>query len=271
MYYGLQKRGLGDLLCNYDMAKFNETNKVPLLANSWNRWVLARTTKDNPSPIDVENTLRGVFAHWFRWTVNSRPDQTGSPVDASVLYAVHAPETCAGQAGELAGNGRVNTSRHGAVDLLHPVKITNDQPLYTNAQLLVMPNGKPAKREYVDPLPTVVGPGVIWVVADFVWRGTTTSIPWPVARASTMGIRNDCAEDADWALWAAVRPPSCKTPAELTSGQKFINTLAQGAWDYNLPILLGVALVGVGVYVGLRVGGGHQRLHVSVAGGGRKH
>jgi hypothetical protein len=266
MYYATPRaRGLGDLLCNYDMEKFNRDNRVPLLANSWNRWVLARTTKDNPSPLDVENTLRGVFSHWFRWTIESRPDQTGSPIDPTVFYGLPTPETCAGQAGELKGSGRVTTTRHGAVDLLHPVKITNDQPIYGDGSLLVMPNGQSAKRDHIAPLPTIAGPGVIWVVADFVWRGTTTNIPWPVARASTMGIRNDCAEDADWALWAALRPPSCVTPAELTGGEKFISTLQQQAWDYNIPILLGVAVLGLGIYAGLQIGHGTQRLRISVA------
>jgi hypothetical protein len=49
---------IGDLGCpGVDVDEWRKRNRVPLFPGKVNRWVLVRTTRDNPTPEDLKNTL----------------------------------------------------------------------------------------------------------------------------------------------------------------------------------------------------------------------
>lgn len=57
---------VGDLFCgDVDIDAWKAKNRAPLYPEGWNRWVLLRTTEDNPSLLDLERTTRAVLAKWF--------------------------------------------------------------------------------------------------------------------------------------------------------------------------------------------------------------
>lgn len=48
-----------------DVEAFKAANRAPLYAQKWNRWVLVRTLRDDPSPDVIKDTLAAVFQRWF--------------------------------------------------------------------------------------------------------------------------------------------------------------------------------------------------------------
>ncbi len=203
---------IGDLGCmGVDLEKFRAQNRVPMYRNQWNRWILMRTTRDNPSDLDAVATMKAAFNKW------NRDERSWGPLDLLVETAI--PD------GPRAGTRAV---RIGNCDYLHAVKVSTS-PLGFPRELWprLLPAGKlPARRESVDPVPTLSTPKAIWVECAFVWRGASESVPWPVLTDSMLRPTQGCPVDADWILDSCATPPTTEpAPLERTPVQKGVEEL----------------------------------------------
>lgn len=139
---------VGDIGCSgVDVEAFKKSCRAPLRAEGWNRWLLWRTTRDEPSALDIERSTYAAFSKWFELV-----------------------ESAAGVS--LPGNGT------GKVDNLK-IRVV---PWDWSAPWRTI-----ARREDCTPLPTVSGSGAIGVVVEFVYRGSGTDMPWPVHKAQMIG------------------------------------------------------------------------------------
>jgi hypothetical protein len=180
---GASRFSVGDLGCTgVDVDAFKRTCRAPLNPGGWNRWLLWRTTRDEASALDVERSTYAVFGKWFELVEG--PDKVSLP-----------------------GNGT------GKVDNLK-IRIV---PWDWSA-----PWRPVARREDCTPLPTIAGIGAIGVMVEFVFRGTSRHMPWPVHKAQIIGPW--CPINADWILARAYEPPADAAPAERTAREE----LAEG-------------------------------------------
>jgi len=198
----------GDLGCGaVDIEAFKRANRVPLFPGKWNRWILARTTRDEPNLTDLKRSLRGVFNQWLK-------TQGAMPWDGVFPYHL----------GAAAGPNRKDapTSRHGDVDLLYLMRVSQDQPALAPSSVAKMENGKPALRRYVTPMPTIQGSKPpVFLLVEFVPRGINREqwMPWPAHRVQVFNPW--CPEKADWALWAVLPPEAQHVPPERTELEKY--------------------------------------------------
>jgi hypothetical protein len=175
---------VGDLGCpGIDVDKWRDENRAPLFPAKVNRWILIRTTRDNPTPDDLKNTLAATFERWF----------AGTPLDPALPF-----------------NG---TTRSGAADLIRIERVSNER--LTLAQTM-------RRREELPGIsPSVAPGGVVWIEVSFAYRGQLLSMPWPVRTGAEIQLQShaDCPIGADWML-DSVAFPTMGAPAEMSSADK---------------------------------------------------
>ena len=219
----------GDVGCiNVDLEKFRANNRVPMYRNRWNRWILLRTVRDNPSDSDAAQTLRAAFGKW------NRDDRSWGPLDVVVESSI--PD------GPRAGT---RTVRVGNCDYLHAVKVSQSPIFFPRESWpKLLPAGKlPARRESVEPMPTLSTPKALYIECAFVWRGAAESVPWPVLTDSIFRPTQGCPTEADWILDSCSLPPTTEpAPLERSPTAKGVEEL--GAM---MPtIVVGGVLVALG-------------------------
>lgn len=63
---------VGDLGCaGVDVDAFKRTCRAPMHPEGWNRWLLWRTTRDEPSALDIERSTYAVLGKWFELVENA--------------------------------------------------------------------------------------------------------------------------------------------------------------------------------------------------------
>jgi hypothetical protein len=222
----------GDLGClSVDLDQFQARNRVPLFVNQWNRWILMRTTRDNPDDATILATMRAAFGKWS-------PKLWG-PADLTIETTI--PD------GARAGQ---RTVRVGHFDYLHIIQARRSQITFPREQWAkLMPEQRlPARRESVDPVPTLSTSTAIWLEVAFVWRGQgETSRPWPVLTDSVVRATQQCPIDADWILDSCAIPAAEPAPKEKTP-------LEKGGTEIDLmipPVTWGAGLFAAGAAAAL--------------------
>jgi len=172
--------GIGSLGCaGIDTDAWQTANRVPLYREKVNRWLLARTLRDDPSSTGVRETLNAVFVRWFK----------GIGVDVLL-------ETESGaRTNNVDGLLVVNAVRGDRPSLKHQVKRREDCTIT---------------------VPTVEGSkGVLWIEVAFNYRGSKTDMPWPTWTAMALGTEaaRVCPVNADWML-VEVSEPAGDAPPE---------------------------------------------------------
>jgi hypothetical protein len=204
---------VGDLGCQgVDVDDWRKRNRVPLFPGKVNRWVLIRTTRDDPTPDDLKNTLAAVFSKWFEGTV----------LDPALVFK--------------------GTTRSATADLIKLEKVSKDRLSVAN----------PARRREDLPgvSPTVAPGNVVWLEVTFAYRGQQTDMPWPVRTGAAMQLTSSaqCPIGADWVLDSA-QTPTENAPPEQSSGDKAGEVVADtaDAVTSGLFSLLWVPLAAIGV------------------------
>ena len=174
----------GDLGClGVDVDKWRDENRAPLFPGKVNRWLLIRTTRDDPTPDDLKNTLAATFERWF----------SGTPLDPALPFD--------------------GTTRSGAADLIRLERVSKDR--------LLLPN--PARRfeELPGQLPSVAPGGLVWLEVTFAYRGQLLTMPWPVRTGGSALLTSEaqCPVGADWML-DSVAFPALDAPGEMSSTDK---------------------------------------------------
>ncbi len=196
---------VGDLSCpGVDVDAFKQKCRAPLNPEGWNRWLLWRTTRDEPSALDVERSTYAVLAKWFELVEG--PDGVSMPGN---------------------GSGKVDNVKIRVV------------PWDWSAPWRVV-----ARREDCTPLPTISGNGAIGVVVEFVYRGQTRDMPWPVHKAQIIGPW--CPVQADWILARAYEPPADAAPAERTAREELAEGMRRAA-NALLPSPVSMAFAALAV------------------------
>ena len=175
---------VGDLGCpGIDVEKWRAENRAPLFPGKVNRWVLVRTTRDDPTTDDLKNTLAATFEHWF----------SGTPLDPALPFD--------------------GTTRSGAADLIRLERASTDR--------LSLPQPVRRREELPGQIP-VLGPGgVVWLEVSFAYRGQVLSMPWPVRTGASAQLTSsaDCPVGADWIL-DSVGFPALSAPDEMSTADK---------------------------------------------------
>jgi hypothetical protein len=222
----------------FDLAKFQATQRAPLFTNQWNRWVLARTTRDNPDDDTVRRTLIAVFKKW-----SSAYDLEWGPAEVLGDWTI----TDGPRAGHL-------THRIGHFDLIDVQKIdrSKDAPMLPLAQVAPMPPPSKlrATRGSVDPLPMLSTSTAIWVVVDFVYRGSGQSMPWPIWNDASW--QHGCPWGADWIAWDISRPLTEAAPTAKTAAGKAGATVEKLVPPIALGGLALAAAAAIGAVLALR-------------------
>jgi len=175
---------VGDLGCpGVDVEKWRNDNRAPLFPGKINRWLLVRTTRDDPTPDDLKNTLAATFERWF----------SGTPLDPAFPFD--------------------GTTRSAAADLIRLERVSTER----------LSLAQPARRfeELPGLLPSVAPGGVVWLEVTFAYRGQQLSMPWPVRTGAAVQLQSqaDCPVGADWML-ASVAFPETAAPGEMSSVDK---------------------------------------------------
>jgi hypothetical protein len=175
---------VGDLGCpGVDVEKWRAENRAPLFPGKVNRWLLVRTTRDDPTPDDLKNTLAATFEKWF----------AGTPLDPAFPFD--------------------GTTRSAAADLVRLERVSKER----------LNLAHPARRfeELPGLLPSVRSGEVVWLEVTFAYRGQLLSMPWPVRTGAEVQLQSQagCPVGADWMLAAAAFPET-GAPDELSSADK---------------------------------------------------
>jgi len=184
---------VGDLGCQgIDVDDWRKRNRVPLFPGKVNRWVLVRTTRDNPTPDDLKNTLAAVFVKWFE----------GTALDPALVFK--------------------GTTRSATADLIKLEKISKDRLSFEH----------PARRREELPgvVPTAAPGEVVWLEVSFSYRGQQKDMPWPVRTGAAAQLTSSaqCPIGADWMLDSA-DTPTADAPREQSSGEKAGEVVADTA------------------------------------------
>jgi len=184
---------VGDLGCpGVDVDKWRDENRAPLFPGKVNRWLLVRTTRDNPTPDDLKNTLAATFARWFE----------GTPLDPAMPFD--------------------GTTRSGAADLIRLERVSKER----------LNLAHPARRfeELPGQLPSVAPGEVVWLEVTFAYRGQLLSMPWPVRTGAEIQLTSqaNCPVGADWML-AAAAFPEAGAPDEMSTADKASRALGDTA------------------------------------------
>jgi hypothetical protein len=183
----------GDLGCpGIDVDEWRKQNRVPLFPGKVNRWVLVRTTRDNPTPDDLKNTLAAVFVKWF---------------DGTVLDPLFSFK---------------GSTRSATADLIKLERVSKEPLSLDN----------PARRrEDLPGIGPTVAPGeLVWLEVTFAYRGQQTDMPWPVRTGAAMQLTSSaqCPIGADWMLDAAQKP-TLDAPPEQAPSEKAGEVLSSAA------------------------------------------
>ena len=204
---------VGDLGCmGIDVDDWRKRNRVPLFPGKVNRWVLIRTTRDDPTPDDLKNTLAAVFSKWFEGTV----------LDPALVFK--------------------GTTRSATADLIKLEKVSKDRLSLAN----------PARRREDLPgvSPTVAPGNFVWLEVTFAYRGQQTDMPWPVRTGAAVQLTSSaqCPIGADWVLDSA-QTPTENAPPEQSSGDKATEVISDTADTVTSGLfsLLWVPLAAIGV------------------------
>ncbi|HEY3254281.1 MAG TPA: hypothetical protein VGJ91_10045 [Polyangiaceae bacterium] len=195
-----------------DVDDWRKRNRVPLFPGKVNRWVLIRTTRDDPTPDDLKNTLAAVFSKWFEGTV----------LDPALVFK--------------------GTTRSATADLIKLEKVSKDRLSVAN----------PARRREDLPgvSPTVAPGSFVWLEVTFAYRGQDTDMPWPVRTGAAVQLTSSaqCPIGADWVLDSA-QIPTDNAPAEQSSGDKAAEVVSNTADTVTSGLfsLLWVPLAAIGV------------------------
>lgn len=185
---------IGDLGCpGIDVDKWCEANRAPLFPGKVNRWIIARTTRDNPAPDDLKTTLAATFERWF----------DGTPLDPAAPFD--------------------GTTRSAAADLIRLERVSVQQLTFT----------QPVRRREELPGPgPLLNPsgGVVWLEVTFAYRGVLLSMPWPVRTGAMAQLESSakCPIGTDWML-DAVAFPVADVPPEMSTAEKAAATLGDAA------------------------------------------
>lgn len=170
---------IGDLGClGIDVAKWRADNRAPLFPGKVNRWLLARTLRDNPSDQKVKTSLLDSFTRWFAGGLSADPWFETSEGGMTT--------------GEVDGIQILNASKDGRARFKDPIK----------------------SRESCTIIPTVDGKnGALYVEVVFNYRGTSDDLPWPidvlqdlVSDPIPLLSLQSCPDKADWMLVSVGRP-----------------------------------------------------------------
>lgn len=165
---------VGDLGCpGVDVEAFKKSCRVPVYGDKWNRWLLWRTDRDNPSGIDIERTTFAAMRKWFELV-----------------------EQPSGMSWPGKGSGYVDNLK---------VRIVAWDWQSDWGRVV-------ARRESCTPMPMLGPGGAIGVAVEFVYRGTATSMPWPLHQQAVIG--SYCPTGNDWMLARAYAPPVAPVPEE---------------------------------------------------------
>ncbi|MFZ5895554.1 MAG: hypothetical protein ACOY0T_31140 [Myxococcota bacterium] len=181
----------GDLGCPaVDVEAWRRVNRVPLYPGKVNRWILARTLRDDPSPDDLRSTLAAVFAKWFEGTL----------LDPSLVFR--------------------DTTRSGTADLIKLERVSKER--------LMFPNTARRREELPGVMPMLRAGSFIWLEVSFAYRGQQKEMPWPVRTAAMVQLESSaqCPLDADWIL-DSVASPTEDAPPELSSTEKLGTLLGE--------------------------------------------
>ncbi|MEO8900331.1 MAG: hypothetical protein ABI627_02305 [Polyangiaceae bacterium] len=204
---------VGDLGCQgVDVDDWRKRNRVPLFPGKVNRWVLIRTTRDDPTPDDLKTTLAAVFSKWFEGTV----------LDPALVFK--------------------GTTRSATADLIKLEKVSKDR--------LSVANSARRREELPGVSPTIAPGNFVWLEVTFAYRGQQTDMPWPVRTGAAMQLTSSaqCPIGADWVLDSA-QTPTENAPPEQSSGEKATEVVSDtaGTVTSGLFSLLWVPLAAIGV------------------------
>jgi hypothetical protein len=211
---------VGDLGCQgVDVDDWRKRNRVPLFPGKVNRWVLIRTTRDDPTPDDLKNTLAAVFVKWFEGTV----------LDPALVFK--------------------GTTRSSTADLIKLERASKDRLSFDKTA---------RRREELPGVGPTAAPGtVVWLEVSFAYRGQETDMPWPVRTGAAMQLKSSaqCPIGADWVLDSA-QTPTADAPPEQSTGEKAgeaVSDAASSAASGILSLLwLPLAVLGVAALLVLR-------------------
>ena len=207
---------VGDLGCpGVDVDDWRTRNRVPLFPGKVNRWVLVRTTRDDPTPDALKNTLAAVFVKWFEGTL----------LAPALVFK--------------------GTPRSATADLIKLEKVAKDRLSFDHSA---------RRREDLPGVGPTVAPGnLVWLQVSFSYRGQQKDMPWPVRTGASVQLTSSaqCPIGADWML-DSVQTPTEDAPPERSSGDKAgevvsetANSVASGLFSLLwLPLAaLGIAAV----------------------------
>lgn len=216
--------------CPIDPDVWEKQNRVPLFPGMVNHWILARTLRDRPDPVDLQNTLVAVMNKWFG----------ESPIDPAISLPFDP-----------------SLSRAGSSDAIIIKSAGASQPVLANAI---------KRREQLTDVPTVNGEGgVIFLEISFNYRGFNKDAPWPVHTAPGMfgGLktRTRCPFDADWMLVEVAKTEEVAQPKKeilvgdlIKAGAKKVADTVKAPIEDTVIWAIGITLALAGtVYVARKV------------------
>lgn len=225
MSYLDRREVIGDIGClGIDVDKWLAENRAPLFPGQVNRWLLARTLRDNPSDSKVKSSMLDSFARWF----------PGGWVTDPWLETSEG-----GRTSGLDGLRIVNASKDGRSTFKDIVK----------------------SREACTIIPTVEGSkGVLYVEVVFNYRSQADNIAWPVdvlqdLISDPIPIRSlqSCPDKADWMLVAVGKPAGPVGPEKSTASiaSELIFTPIADVTETAVSSLLRPALLPLWVLLGI--------------------
>jgi len=186
--------GVGDVGCTgIDLDAWKAANRVKLYPGQRIRWILARSIDDKMSLGDIREQVEGsayttasVFRKWFNYLGLQPGDLT---------------ETEAGNIDNLKVLG---------IGSREDMITASRTPTLIDGKIAVAGLGIAQKAEEM-PGPILVRQPKIYVFVEFIYRGTQSSMPWPMYNDALLA-RKWCPVDAQWGL-----------SITLTQGQDAVN------------------------------------------------
>ena len=192
---------VGDLGCpGVDVDKWRTENRVPLFRGKINRWILARTLRDDPSPDDIKQTLAATFMKWF----------AGTSLDPALVFH--------------------GTTRSATADLIKLERVSKER--------LSFPKTARRREDLPGVVPLLRSGDFAWLEVSFAYRGQETDMPWPVRTGAAVQLTSsaECPLDADWILDSTAEPTE-DAPPEMSSGGKAWEVLTDTAENVSTGAL----------------------------------
>lgn len=187
-----------------DVEVWKRSNRVTLDRQKMNHWILAVSLNENPSGADVKQNIYNALVRWqgnfidFYWDIGTETRIVDfDNLDLKFLWTGVEPSPL----GVLSEKLKMQTELGG--------------------------NITQSRGALPGPVPTLVAGNVAYYRLDFAYRGTLSSLPWPVARADWYAWESDyCPINAEIVLMAAGVPT--EAPAE-KSAQERLDDALKGA------------------------------------------